>query len=282
MPIFDTPEPIDVTVDIPSGDVRVTASDRTDTVVEVRPSDERDANDVEAAEQTRVEYQNGKLLVKTPKARGITFPWKNRWSVEVRIEVPTGSRVEGETGMGDLRFAGLLGECRIKSGTGHVEVDRTGPLRLHTATGNITVDAVDGDAEITTASGTLRVGAIDGTAVVKNSNGPSTIGRVSGDLRMRASNGDISVAEAASGVDAKTANGSIRIGEVVRGSVVLKSSMGDIEVGIGEGTAAWLDVNTSSGRVRNSLDESAARPDRTQTVEVRAQTSFGDITIHRS
>jgi DUF4097 and DUF4098 domain-containing protein YvlB len=281
MPIFDTPEPIDVTVELPIGDVRITASDRADTLVEVRPTDERDSHDVEAAEQTRIEYADGKLLVKTPRARGFSYAGKRR-SVEVRIDVPTGSQVRGDTGMGDFRFAGRLGECRVKSGTGHIELDQTGPLRLHTATGNVTVDAVDGDAEISTSSGTVRIGEVDGGAVVKNSNGHTTIGKVVGDLRMRAANGDISVAEAAAGVDAKTANGAIRIGEVVRGSVVLKTSMGDIEIGIGEGTAAWLDVNTTSGRVRNSLAETPSRPESEQTVEVRAHTYFGDITIHRS
>jgi DUF4097 and DUF4098 domain-containing protein YvlB len=281
MPIFDTPEPIDITVEIPVGDIRVTASDRADTVVEVVPMDERDAQDVQAAEETRVEYADGKLLVKTPKARGFSYAARRR-SVEVRIEVPTGSQVRGDTGMGQFRFTGTLGECRLKSGMGHVELDRTGPLRLHTGTGNITVDAVGGDADISTGSGTIRVGDIDGGAVVKNSNGPTTIGRVGGDLRMRASNGELTVEAAAAGVDAKTALGAIRIGEVVRGSVLLKTSMGEIEVGIGEDTAAWLDVNTSAGRVRNSLDGVASRPDRSQTVEVHAHTACGDITIQRS
>jgi hypothetical protein len=39
-------------------------------------------------------------------------------------------------------------------------------------------------------------------------------------------------------------NGSIRLGEVARGSVVRGTAMGDLEVGIAEGTAAWLAVNT--------------------------------------
>ena len=39
MPTFDTPEPITVTLELGVGDVRITASDRADTVVEVRPSD---------------------------------------------------------------------------------------------------------------------------------------------------------------------------------------------------------------------------------------------------
>jgi DUF4097 and DUF4098 domain-containing protein YvlB len=279
--MFDTPEPIDVTIEISTGDVRVTAGDRTDTVVEVRPSDERDAKDVRAAEQTRVEYENGRLLVKRPGSTGIGLVWK-RGSVEVRVEVPAGSHVRGSTGAGDLRLTGRLGECRLRSGTGNVEVDRTGPLHLHTAAGDVSVGAVDGDAEVSTSSGTLRIGELGGGAVVKNSNGPTTIARVGGDLRVRASNGDIVVEEAAAGVDARSANGAIRVGEVVTGSTVLRTSLGAVEVGIGEDTAAWLDLNTSWGRVHNSLEEVAARPERSRTVEVRAHTSFGDITVRRS
>ena len=40
MPKFETPEPISVTLDYAVGNVRISASDRTDTVVEVRPSDD--------------------------------------------------------------------------------------------------------------------------------------------------------------------------------------------------------------------------------------------------
>ncbi len=39
MPSFDTREPISATVDVVTGDVRITAGDVASTVVEVRPSD---------------------------------------------------------------------------------------------------------------------------------------------------------------------------------------------------------------------------------------------------
>jgi hypothetical protein len=54
MPTFDTPEPISVSLEIGVGDIQIAASDRADTVVEVRPTDPRKAADVQAAEQTRV------------------------------------------------------------------------------------------------------------------------------------------------------------------------------------------------------------------------------------
>ena len=83
-------------------------------------------------------------------------------------------------------------------------------------------------------------------------------------------------------VDAKTSNGSIRIGEVARGSVVLGTPAGDLEIGIAEGTTARLEVNTGHGYVHNLL-ENATRPEEAhETVEVRGHTSYGDITIRHS
>ena len=38
MPTFDTPNPISVEVELGVGDIRIEASDRTETVVEVRPA----------------------------------------------------------------------------------------------------------------------------------------------------------------------------------------------------------------------------------------------------
>ena len=71
MPTFDTREPISATIDVVTGDVRITAGDVATTVVEVRPSDASNQEDVRAAEQTRVEYADGQLLVKAPKWRSV-------------------------------------------------------------------------------------------------------------------------------------------------------------------------------------------------------------------
>jgi len=64
---FDTPQLISVTFDLGVSDLRITATDRADTVVEVRPSDPDKPTDVTAAEQTRVEYADGVLQIKAPK-----------------------------------------------------------------------------------------------------------------------------------------------------------------------------------------------------------------------
>ena len=281
MPVFATPEPISVTIELHAGNVQIVASDRTDTAVEVQPSNESDESDVRAAQQTRVEYADGTLTVRGPRSPALSFSRKTR-SVEVRIALPAGSQVHGELTSGDVRGTGALEECRFKASVGHFRLDRTGPLILQT-TGHVAVDTVVGDAEVSTGSGRVRIGDIDGAAVVKNSNGSTDIGTVTGRLRVRSTNGDVTVGRADAGVEAKASNGSIRIGEVVRDSVALDTATGDLEVGVAAGTTAWLDLKTGHGRVHNQLDEIGRGPEEPgKAVQVRAHTSFGDITVRRS
>ncbi|WP_327113026.1 DUF4097 domain-containing protein [Nocardia sp. NBC_01730] len=282
MSTFDTPEPIIVTLDLSVANVRFVASERTDTVVEVRPTNENESSDVKAAKQVRVEYSGGTLLIKGKNPRPFDFSAKS-WSVDLTVELPEGSQVHADAAIGDFQSTGRLGECRFKSATGHARLGRTGPLRLNTSAGNVSVEGVAGDAEVTTGTGRIRIGEIEGSATIKNSNGDTDIGTIGGEARVRSANGDIALGRVGGGVNTKTANGAIRVGEVARGSVVLETATGDLEIGIGAGASAWLDVKTNFGQVRNALDETAKPPEKTgEKVEVRAHTGFGDITIQRA
>jgi DUF4097 and DUF4098 domain-containing protein YvlB len=283
MPTYDTPHPVTATVELVVGDLRIVAADRADTVVEVRPSDPGSDADVRAADQTRVEYADGLLLVKTPKQRGLGLFGKPG-SVDVTVDLPARSKVQVDSGVGGVRSTGTLGACRVKSGAGDVQVDRVegGRLSLEIGAGRVDVDTVAGRADVSTCSGRLQVREIDGPAVVKNSNGDSWIGLVTGDLRINAANGDIAVDRAGGDVVASTANGGITVGAVTRGTVSLKTGFGEIEVGIPAGTAAKLDVSTSFGRIRNQLESTDGPQETDETVDLRARSSYGDIVIRRS
>ncbi|MDH6125473.1 DUF4097 family beta strand repeat-containing protein [Kitasatospora sp. GP82] len=277
MPSFDTPEPISVTLEFDIGSARITASGRTDTVVEVLPSNGADDADVRAAQQTKVTCSGGKLLVKGPRKRSL---FGKSGSLDVSIELPAGSDVQGTSPLADFTCEGRLGDCRLKTSVGDIQVDEARAVYLKTDHGDIRLDRAAGDAEVAGA-GRVDVGEIAGAATVKNLNGETTIGEVTGRLRANSSNGRISVGVAHASVDAKSANGGIRIGEVVRGQIVLQTAAGDLEVGIRESTAAWLDVNTRLGSVRNSLSPSQGPETSDGTVEVRARTGIGDIVIRR-
>ncbi|XVV13638.1 DUF4097 family beta strand repeat-containing protein [Actinoplanes sp. CA-131856] len=279
MPSFDTPESINVVLDYYVGDVRIVASDRADTVVEVRPNDPNDDSDVQAAQQIKVDYANGELRVTGPK-RTFDFSKKSK-AVNVDIELPSGSRLDAHLVMGGFRVTGRLGDTRIKS-TGEMRLERTGALRLHTGLGNVSVDRIDGDAEVSTGSGKIQLGEVEGGAVIRNANGDTAIDVVTGDVRVKNANGDIDIDRALAGADVKTANGKVRLGEVVRGSITLGTAAGALDIGIAEGTAAWLEISTGFGKVHNQMEQSTSPGEATETVEVRGRTGFGDILIHRA
>jgi DUF4097 and DUF4098 domain-containing protein YvlB len=280
MPVFASPEPITATIDASIADVRIVASDRADTVVEVTPADPHDHDDVSAVEKTQVEFKDGTLLVKGPKY--YTKLFGKGGSIVVVVELPAGSKVRGTSAMGDFRATGALGECRFKTSMGTIDLDETARLEASTALGDVTVGRASGHAEVSTGSGDIRLREVDGSAVLKNSSGETRIGTVTGDLRVSSANGDILVDVAHTAVNAKTAAGDVRIGEVIRDAVVLETAVGEIEVGIREGSAAWLELNSLTGSVHNTLTPSDGPGGTTETVQVKAHTYTGDVVIRRA
>jgi Putative adhesin len=281
MPTFDTPEPIFAVIELGAGDVRINAGDRADTVVEVRPSDPSNDTDRRTAEETVIEYADGRLVVRAPRKRTRSLFGPGGGSIDVRVDLPTESRIDAHTAT-DIRTTGRLGDSRFRTANGTIDVDQTGRLDLGTANGDVSVGRSAGHADVQTANGTIHIRAVDGSAVVKTANGPITIGEVTGDLRLNTASGSISIDRALASVDAKTATGNVRIGEVVRGSVALATGSGRLEIGVREGTAALLDAYSRHGTVRSELTavESPAATD--ETVEVLARTGYGDIVVHRS
>jgi hypothetical protein len=298
MPRFDTPQPIFATLDFDLGSLRITASARDDTVVEVLPADGDREADVRAAQQTKVTFSEGRLLVKGPRKPTMFGPSNSSGSLDISVELPAGSGVESAPPLADITCTGRLGEVRLKTGLGNIVVEEAANAHLKSGYGNVRLGRATGEADVS-GMGRVEVGEVTGVAVVRNGNGETTIREVVGELRARSSNGSvvigvahstvdvkssngpISVDVAHGGVVAKSANGGIRVGEVTGGRIELHGAAGDVEVGIPEATAAWLDVESRFGAVRNALSPAEAPGPSEKTVEVRARTGIGDIVIHR-
>jgi len=285
---FNTPSPIAVALDLYVADVRFAVSDRTDTIVEVRASDPNKAADIKAAENTRVEYDDAtrtlSIVSRKPLNRFVNFSSKRPESIDLVIQLPSDSDVRGEADLGDFQADGVLGTVVFKTDLGAVRLAETGPLNVRNGVGAITVEGVLGSAEVHASSGDIRIGAVDGTADVSTSNGKLRVGVITGPANVKCSNGSVSVDRALSDITAESANGEVRIGEVVRGKVSATSKNGSVEVGVREGSAAWLELNTGVGRVYSELTSSDA-PEASEPVdkvEVRASTKLGDVTIRRA
>jgi len=279
MTSFPTTGPVTASIDLQWGDIRVVTGDGG-TTVEVTPTDPSNEKDRRAADDTVVSCSDGRLQVVGPRNRTGVFN-KRYGSVRVSVLLATGSELDADTGLGTITVDGALGACRAKTSAGDVQVQDASTADLRTGMGLVAARDIAGDAFVRTGSGAVRIDRIGGRAEVKNSNGDTRIGESVGPLRVKSANGNIAVERARDDVVATTANGNLSIGSAWGGAVQLKTSLGRIDVGIPSGTAALLDLSTTFGVVHNELGAAAQPAAGDRTVEVRAQTSAGDIDVVR-
>jgi DUF4097 and DUF4098 domain-containing protein YvlB len=200
-------------------------------------------------------------------------------SVDVAVDVPSGSRLTVETSVGRVRTLGPLGATRIKSSTGDVKIERAERLEVRASSGEVAVGQVDGELEITSGNGPTRVDYVGGAATLKASNGDIHVGVAGGPLTAKLANGSISIREALDSVTGRSSYGKIRLDEVSTGAIQLDASYGEVLVGIRHGVAAWLDVQSKNGVVRNDMAAGEGPSRGEGTVEVRVRTNYGDITV---
>ena len=194
---FDPPSPVRVVLDIPAGSIRLTATDRTDTLVQILPADATKKRDIKAAEHTTADHHDGILHITTPDAHRLLG---NSGSLQVTIELPTGSRLHGKAGAATLHTTGRLGEVTFEGAhrtvhldeaadthlqvhTGDVTITRlTGPAHIHTGHGDITIaEAATGTLELRTETGNITVTAAHETSATLDA--ATTLGRITNTLR---------------------------------------------------------------------------------------------------
>lgn len=166
---FDTPAAISVVLDVPAGRVQLIAADRADTTVEVLPADSGKSRDVRLAEQIAVAYSDGVLRITTPAPKNSLVGHSG--SVEVTVQLPTGSRVEGSAST-ELRAVGTLGDVVFESVYRQIKIDEADSVRLSAVDGDVEVGRLNGPAEISTMRGDIRIGeAVRGTVVLSTQSG---------------------------------------------------------------------------------------------------------------
>jgi hypothetical protein len=278
---FTTPAPIVAVLELAIADVRITAAERADTTVEVRPSDPGSERDVRTAEETRVELSGSQLLVRMPKTRGLT-PWGKPGSVGIDIALPAESQLRAKGAVASIHATGPLGDTYVKTATGDVSLEQTAALDVNTAAGSITVERVDGTARLHTSTGTIEAGSLHGDSDLGNANGRTRVRSAAGALKVSNANGDVEIEHAAAAVVATTANGTITVTRAVSGRVEAKTAAGSVRIGVARGTAAHLDLHTAFGKVRTELQDSRAPEPGEESVEIKARTSFGNIDVIRA
>jgi hypothetical protein len=176
---FDTPAPISAVLAIPAGRVRFVATDRTDTTVTVLPADPARSRDVRIAEKTTVAYADGVLRIHTAEPKNQLLGPSG--SLEVTVELPAGSRVEGKAAAAELRGDGRLGDVTFAGAYRRIRIDEAATLRLTAIDGDVEVGLLNGPAEISTARGDIRITeAVRGRVVLSTQSGDISVGAADG------------------------------------------------------------------------------------------------------
>lgn len=176
---FATAAPVSAVVEIPAGRLQVIAADRADATVEVRPSNPGKGRDLKAADQIAVEFTDGVLRVRAAEPKNQYFGPTG--SVEITLQVPSGSHLEARTASCELRGVGRLGDVAFDGAYRQIKLDEAASLRLTAVDGDVEVGRLGGPARISTARGAIRVGeAESGAVVLATQMGDITVGAAAG------------------------------------------------------------------------------------------------------
>ena len=165
MPAFATPDPVNATVEAGGAQVRITASDRTDTKVLVEPLNAASRKDVKVAGKTRVDFADGQLTVKT------MVPGDQDGSVAITIDLPVGSSLIAYLAHSGVHVDGSVGPCELHMASGRVQLDRINALRANISAGEVEIGHIAGRADIEGATFAVRIGEVTGPVGITSAGG---------------------------------------------------------------------------------------------------------------
>jgi DUF4097 and DUF4098 domain-containing protein YvlB len=246
---FHTPEPVELEINIPVGDIEVETADGDETVITVEGTEK-------LVEQTIVEQRGRTIVVELrgKKAFGITiaigdFSFGNN-RLKIRARIPHASDAQVETAAADVELRGRLGRVTTKSASGDLRVD----------------------------------GEIERELTVKTVSGDVRAARVGGELRVQSVSGDVRAESVGGSVEAKSVSGDLRVQSVREGRVNVTSVSGDIEIGVAPGTNLDVDAGSLSGDLTSEVplgSEPGGDADG-PTLVVRGKTVSGDFKVFRA
>jgi DUF4097 and DUF4098 domain-containing protein YvlB len=263
---FEVSGPVNVDIQLASGDIRVDRNDgdKVEVVLEAH-----DPESQELVDQARVELRGQDLVVDIPGKRGFGFSLGN---------------IFGMHGITCLIRCADHSSLRVRTKSADVvatlNLDRAD---ISTASGDARLENVDGDLSFKGASGDVWVGNVGGRASVNTASGDIRLGHVGGDVSANSASGDIQVEAGHGDVRANTASGDIAVELVTTGEVAANSASGDVSIGVRRGTQVYLDCSTVSGDASSDLGPTGDMPaGNGPLVHLKARTVSGDIHITRA
>jgi len=247
---FHTPEPVELELNVPIGEIDIQTVDGDESVVTVTGSQK-------LLDQMRVELEGQKLVV------------------ELKGKHPFGIRIS----IGDFNFGseGLRIKATVPHASGCAITTATADAKLRGRYARLTTKSASGDLVV--------LGDIDGDATIKTVSGDVRIDHIGGELRGTTVSGDVNANAIDGSVELKSVSGDVRVDSVRQGSVTVQSVSGDIELGVARGTNLDVDAGSVSGELTSEVplgSEPGAAHDGGPMLVVRGKTVSGDFRVFRA
>jgi hypothetical protein len=173
-------------------------------------------------------------------------------AVRLVLEMPPGLALELESSSGDFETSGLTGPQALETTSGDVEVRGTGSaVVVNTTSGDVSASQV-GRARLHSVSGDVIVEGARGPLDVRTSSGRIELSSAADSVRAATVSGDVTVDGAPRGLDVGSTSGDVTVTGPVGGTVRVRSTSGDVDLGLGPALRR-ADVNTVSGGIEVGL-----------------------------
>jgi DUF4097 and DUF4098 domain-containing protein YvlB len=277
--VFETAEPVDLKVELSTGQIDVTSDDTAKTTVELEAM-HGDNYAKELISNARVEQHGNKISVIMPKNKGGFFGRKGQ--VRATIRLPHESSLKIDTGSADLEARGRFAQANVNSGSGDIQIEQIATGDLKAGSGDVDIEKVIAAVKVKTGSGDVTLGPVGGACDVMAGSGDVVLDTIEGPLKVKTGSGDVVVKAGGDRVDAMAGSGDVLIKQVDRGEVFAKTGSGDVTIGVAAGTAAYLDIQTVTGDVRSSLDTTDVPLDGDSRVAINVVSGTGDVVLQRA
>ena len=276
---FATPAPTRLRIEIPNGQITVTAAETATTEIDLSaPQGDRGA--MAWVADAEIAQIGDEIVVRGPKVSLSLF---RSWGpIEARITTPLGSDATLSMGAGGVETRGRLGRIVANTGAGSVRLDDCDEARAHTGAGNVEIASVSGSVDTKTGAGTVTIGRIGADAHIITAAGNAHVGDITGSAKFTTAHGNVEVEHAGDNLEVFTASGNVEVRRADHGRVRAKTVSGRVSVGVPNGVAALLDISTLSGRVQSDLAASGAPGDGEACVELILSTVSGNVNVARA
>jgi hypothetical protein len=275
---FEADGPLDIDMAIGAGKVTIALVEEPGASVEVRydpnatnpwlqglsnvinwfggqfGTDQSDAQEA-AIRETRIDLVGRRLLIHAPKRANLV-------PLAVTVRAPAGSNLQVSAGSADMTVTGPADK-----------------VKLHTGSGNVSLDRADGPAEINAGSGALRLGPMLAGLRARSGSGEIEVSSVGGATTLTTGSGDVWLGAVQSDVRVRTGSGDLTVADAACGQVELVTGSGEIRVGVRSGTRAKVDLRSGSGQARSELNLSDRPPAEAPRLELRGRTGSGNAVV---